>query len=398
MTLPFYISWSAQNNVKTFEVTGVDGVNVFTKNELGKEHELIDLSSISYQAHFGHNHPKIVAAIKNQLDSICMSSPKGIYPQKIEATNKLLKLMNKSVGKIFYTTGGAETVENALKIARQITQKKIILARSDSYHGASMGALGVTGDWRNPPHLLPREWVERIPSPVEENALLETRELILKIGPENIAGIILETITGGNGVIIPSKDWWDGIQKLCREFNLMLILDEVVCGFNRTGPAFGYMNYKIEPDLICMAKGITGGMIPFGALWTSQKIADYYNDHILALGLTNYAHPLGVAAMNSVLDIVNDKNFQIQLEDIIKLFHAEIESFVKFKVVKAIRKIGMLAAIDLNQNIPFQVFFDQGLYLVAQEKRLILAPPLIINEAELFQAISKLKIVLEKYN
>ena len=132
--------------------------------------------------------------------------------------------MNKNEGKIFYTTGGAETIENALKIARDITQKKVVLARRNSYHGATMGALTVTGDWRNPAHQLPNEWVVRIPEPNEPNAILETKKIIEEIGGDNIAALIAETITGGNGVMIPTKEWWKEIEKMCRDNNILLIM------------------------------------------------------------------------------------------------------------------------------------------------------------------------------
>ncbi len=392
MNLPYYVTWTKQKDASTFEIDCVDGATVTTKDGL----RLIDMSSISYQAHFGHNHPTIIKHIKNQLDTIPMSSPKGIYPGKNETTLQLLQYMKKENGKIFYTTSGAESVENALKIARDITKKKIVLARSNSYHGATLGALSATGDWRNAPHITPEGWVVRIPEPNENNALEKTREIILQNGPEKIAAIILETITGGNGVYSGSSEWWKGIKNLCVEFNILLIMDEVVCGFERTGKSFGYMHYDVEPDLLCLAKGITGGMIPFGAVWTSKKISDYYEDNILCCGLTNYAHPLGVAALKGVLEIVHNEEFIKNLKKIIVLFIQELEKCRLLPIVKEIRVQGMLCAIDLHQTIEGKKFFQNGVYLVAQNKRIILAPPLIINESLLKDGMSKIYQVLKE--
>jgi taurine--2-oxoglutarate transaminase len=186
MGLPYYISWAKQQNASTFHISKVDGAVIYDD----KNRDIVDMTSISYQAHFGHNHPTIIKAIKDQLDTIPMSSPKGIYSGKNETTLELLKYMNRPSGKIFYTTGGAETVENALKIARDITKKRIILARKNSYHGATMGALTVTGDWRNPTHQLPNDWVVRIPEPHEENAIEETKKIIKQVGSQNIAALI----------------------------------------------------------------------------------------------------------------------------------------------------------------------------------------------------------------
>ena len=392
MKLPYYISWSKQKDAASFEIASVDGVTVTTTNGL----RLIDMSSISYQAHFGHNHPTIIKHIKNQLDTIPMSSPKGIYPHKNETTQNLLRYMKKEDGKIFYTTGGAESVENALKIARDFTKKKIVLARSNSYHGATLGALSATGDWRNPAHITPEGWVERIPEPYEVDALEKTRHIILKTGADKIAAIIIETITGGNGVYSGSLEWWLGIKKLCVEFNILLIMDEVVCGFGRTGKAFGYMHYGIEPDLICLAKGISGGMIPFGAVWTTPQIADYYEENILCCGLTNYAHPLGLAAMRGVLEIVHDKNFQDNLKHVENVFKIELEKIKSLTNVKEIRVHGLLCAIDLTASVEAKKFFEKGLYLVSQTNRIILAPPLIISELYLREGMRKIYEVLKE--
>ena len=393
MTLPYYISWAKQKEVSTFPILKVEGAKVFTTNN----RPIIDMSSISYQAHFGHNHPIIINKIKEQLDTIPMSSPKGVYPYKDETTKKLLKYMGKEEGKVFYTTGGAETIENALKIARDVTGKRIVLARQNSYHGATLGALSVTGDWRNPAHQTPTDWVVRIPEPDSENAISKTREIILKTNPEHIAAIILETITGGNGVIIPSQNWYIGIQNLCNEFKILLILDEVVCGFHRTGKPFAYQHYNnLNPDMICLAKGITGGMIPFGAVWTSKTISLHYEDTILCCGLTNYAHPLGVAALSGVLEILHDKSFQDNLSQVESLFMHELEKIKSLPIVKAIRVHGMLCAIDLQKTVEWKKFFEKGIYLVAQTNRIILAPPLIIDDKTLIEGMLKITETLKE--
>ncbi|MBY0412949.1 MAG: aminotransferase class III-fold pyridoxal phosphate-dependent enzyme, partial [Bdellovibrionales bacterium] len=315
---------------------------------------------------------------------------------KNETTFELLNYMGKLEGKIFYTTGGAETVENALKIARDITKKKIVLARQTSYHGATLGALGVTGDWRNSSHELPQDWVVRIPEPHAEDAIKKTREIILKTGGDKIAAIIIETVTGGNGVYYGDQHWWSGIRALCDEFGILLIMDEVVCGFGRTGKAFGYMHYNVLPDMICLAKGITGGMIPFGALWTNSKIANHYEENILSCGLTNYAHPLGMAALKGVLEIVKDSDFQANLVKVEKLFAHLLDDLKTLKPVKEIRVKGMLAAVDLDRTIDAKKFFEKGIYLVAQKNRIILAPPLIISETDLLVAMKNISDVISE--
>lgn len=391
MSLPYYISWTKQNGAATFEIETATDSTITTTD--GKK--IIDMTSISYQAHFGHSPLKIINKIKTQLDHLPMTSPKGRFTLKDDSTVRLLKYMQKPDGKIFYTTGGAETIENALKIARDITKKKIVLARKNSYHGATMGALSVTGDWRNPPHQLPNDWVVRIPEPTEANSFETIEKIVAQVGPENIAAIILETITGGNGVIIPTKEWLKSISNLCKKNNILLIMDEVVCGFMRTGLPFGYMHFDVEADLICLAKGITGGMIPFGALWTSKKIADFYEENTLCCGLTNYAHPLGIAAMSGVLDIVEDINFQNNLKERIEEFKTYIQDLKNISAVKEIRQIGMLAAVELDHTIDGKKFLNEGIYLVAQTNRIIIAPPLIISQEDLKKAMNIISNILK---
>ena len=294
----YYISWANQSKAHTFDIQSAKDDYYLLKDNT----KVFDLCSTSYNACFGHSYRPIINRLKTQLESLCIPMPKCTFDLKKTVSKKLLDYLKVKDGKIFYTSNGSESIENALKMARQIKNKKIILAREDSYHGATLGALSVTGDWRNKEHFTIDDWTARIPTPLEDPELVETEKIIKRIGPENIAGFCLETITGGNGVILADQNWWDGISHLCQKYYLYLILDEVVCGFNRTGLNFGFMNYKINPDIVCMAKGITAGYIPFGALYTTKEISKFYDSHTLAAGLTNYAHPLGLCVLDTILD------------------------------------------------------------------------------------------------
>lgn len=395
---PFFFTWSSQNHASFFPVDRVDNTFIYSKTNTGETKELIDMSSISYQASFGQNHPTIIKHIQKQLTQIPLAAPKAIFPGKVETTQNLLKYLgrdlNNNPGKIFYTTSGAESVENALKIARQITGKKIVLAREISYHGATLGALGATGDWRNKAHVLPENWVVRIPEPHAPDAILETKKIIQHYKKENIAALIIETVTGGNGVYEGSDDWWKGIELLCRENNIVLILDEVVCGFHRTGLPFGFMNYPVTPDIVCMAKAISGGIVPFGAIWTSGPLAQHYDEHILACGLTNYAHPLGIAALQGVLEIVSSLDFKRNLIELCHSFHSELEDFKQHPAVTAIRYKGMLGAIELKDDIKWQQLFNSGISLATQNKKLVLAPPLVMTKSILKEGMNRLKTAI----
>lgn len=391
MNLPYFISWTKQLGAITFEIESSQDCFYFDKD--GRKY--FDLSSTSYQAGFGHSDLDIKNAINNQISTLPIASPKSIFPLKERATNKLLDSLGLNMGKIFYTISGAESIENALKMARQYTKKQIILARSNSYHGATLGALSLTGDWRNNAHKTMDEWTIRIPEPKDDPDCIKTREVILKAGPENIAAFCLETITGGNGVVLPPDTWWPQIQKLCKEFKILLILDEVVCGFGRTGKNFGFNHYDLKPDLVCMAKMITGGYIPFGAVWVHPSISTFYNEEILSCGLTNYAHPLGLAAMEIVLDKLKSNDFKEKSAELISTLHLEIKKFTNLKSVKNIRSIGLLCAIDLNVSLSLDTLLENNIYATVSNNRIILAPPFCISNEELTKALSHLHKALE---
>lgn len=376
--LPYYITWTAQNNAFKLPIKGSkNGFYIGTDDK-----RIYDFCSTSYQSAFGHSDKKIKIAIKNQIDHLPIASPKFTFDLKKRATNKLLNLISKK-GKIFYTVSGAESIENALKMARQITGKKIILSRNTSYHGATLGALSITGDWRNKDHFTIDQWTRRIPEPKEDPHGEKLEKLILKIGPEKIAGLCLETITGGNGVIIPPTSWWKSVKKLKTKYNLMLILDEVICGFGRTGKNFGFQHFKLAPDFICMAKIITGGYIPFGAVFTTNKIAKFFDRNTLSCGLTNYAHPLALCAMEAVIDILNSQEHKLKYEKLESIFKQSTITFKKLSNVENVRCIGLLMAIDLKVKIPLQKFVESGVLLATVENHLILAPPYCLSEAEM---------------
>ncbi len=379
---PYYITWSKQKGASTYPLDSVEDHYFYSNGS-----RIADLSSISYQASFGLKPKFALEAVKNQLDNFTIVAPKATHDLKTNITKRLIDLISLDGGKIFYTTSGAEAVENALKMARLYTGKKIILARRPSYHGATLGAVSVTGDWRNDDVPTLDQWTVRIPEPHEDPDLSKTEKIFKET--KDLVGIILETVPGNNGVLVPELSWLQGIQKLCDENNVLLILDEVICGFYRLGTAFGFQQFNLKPDIITMAKGITAGVIPFGAVWTNDKIHSHFNDKTLSCGLTNYAHPLGLKALESVLDYTNQKEFKDHLKEFIEVFTKDIES-LKHKT----RSIGLLAAIDLDKAPSFRECLDSGLSLVAQEKRLILAPHLNLPLKEWSKSFKTLEALL----
>jgi taurine--2-oxoglutarate transaminase len=296
------------------------------------------------------------------------------------------------VGKLFYTVSGAESVENALKIARQVTQRPLVLARHKSYHGASLGAMSVSGDWRSDAHLTFAAGTLRIPEPADDPNATGAARVIEAAGPESIAAIIVEPISGTNGVHIPPQTWVDGIQYLCRQHGIKIIIDEVFCGFGRTGPDFAFQAFGWNPDLVCLSKAISGGYIPFGAVWASPEIAQYYQDQTLVCGLTNYAHPLGLAALEGVLDILDSEIYQSNKTVLAETFASGLSQLAERLGQPTVRCRGLLAAVEWSQwTLPtWQQFLEVGLYVFTKQNMLILAPPLVSQPARLRAAFDSL--------
>lgn len=392
---PYYLTWGRQADLGAFPVRAAE----HDEFVLDGGRRVYDFISTSFQTNFGHSCAAIRDRVHEQLDAMPVASPKASFDLKQTVSERLIGLLGLERGKLFYTTSGSESVENALKMARQARGTTKVLARSRSYHGASLGALSVTGDWRNEPHFTLDSETIRIPEPEHDPDLSKTRRLVEQAGAENIAAVILETITGANGVVIPNQAWYDGIASLCQETGILLIADEVLCGFGRTGADFAFQHYGLKPDLVCLSKGITGGYVPFGAVWTGPKLVDYYRDGVLACGLTCYAHPLGLAALEGVLDLMSQQAFRENLASLESVLKDSLAGLESQPWVKQVRIKGMLAAIDLVGPAPtWREFFDRGLHLFSKGSMIVVGPPLVSTPERLEAALTELGNVLtEKF-
>lgn len=392
---PYYITWSKQDGAPTLPVVSAEHDEMI----LADGRRIYDFTSTSFQTAFGHSHPVIQQKIREQLQIMPIASPKAEFPLKSSVSERLLQRLNlPQQGKLFYTVSGAESVENSLKIARQVTRRPLIMARHKSYHGASLGAMSVSGDWRSEAHLNFAAGTLRIPEPADDPNAMSAARIIEAAGPETIAAIIVEPISGTNGVHIPPQTWVDGIQFLCRQHQIKIIIDEVFCGFGRTGVDFAFQHFGWQPDLVCLSKAISGGYIPMGAVWTSSEIAEFYRDQTLACGLTNYAHPLGLAALDGVLDILETPDYQANKIKLEQTFASGVEQLASILGAKETRCRGLLAAIEWPdwQLPPWYDFLDAGLYVFTKQNMLILAPPLISHPARLQSALVALTSALSK--
>lgn len=374
----YYYSWSVQSEVLDFPLESSAGPYLRSSGK-----QILDCISSSFQAHFGHSHPALIDAMMQQVQKFSIASPKARFDLKQEASQKLLDLLGLE-GCIFYTVSGAESVENALKIARQIRSANKILARQKSYHGASLGALSVTGDWRSHNHFGLHQYTIRIPEPSDDPDLSILKKLVEQEGADSIAAICIETISGTNGVHGGNTQWWQNLRHFCDDTGILLIVDEVLVGFGRCEQSFAFQRYNIKPDMVCMSKGISGGYIPFGAVFTNTFIAEYYANRILSAGLTNYAHPLGLACMNAVIDILNDAQFIEHKRQLETQFSEGIGRLNGLDQIESVRQYGLLAALDTSRHdLSWKDFWNLGIYVYINQGMIVLAPPFILTRAQL---------------
>lgn len=417
-------SWSAQGNLNPIVVEKAEGIYFWDTD--GKRY--YDMSSQLVNVNFGHGNKKVIEAIKKQAERVPYIAPPFAIDVRAEAAKKIIEVAPDNMTKVFFTNAGAEANENAIKIARMYTGRNKIFSRYRSYHGASYGAANLTGE----PRRFPSEpgipgfikffdpYMYRAPIHFknEEEAsqyyISQLREQILYEGPQNVAAIFLETVTGSNGVIIPPEGYLQGVREICDEFGILMVCDEVMCGWGRTGKWFAVNNWDVKPDIITFAKGITGGYVPLGGVIVSRDIAEYFDDNILWCGLTYNGHPLGCAAAIAAIQVYKEENIMENVRKSGAVLGEELEKLkIKHPSVGDVRYIGLFAAVELVKDkatkdplVPYGtdpertmpriigMLADRGFWTYSHENIIIVAPPLIIKGEEIREAMTIMDEVL----
>jgi taurine---2-oxoglutarate transaminase len=394
---PFFFTWTAQQGAKPLELTGGEGAWFTTRDGS----RWLDLGALSYQVNVGHGHKRIVEAVKRQADELCISAPNAVFPAKVELAKRLLAIAGPQFGKVFFTLGGAEANENALKIARLYTGRLKNIARYRSYHGASMGAVALTGDWRRAAVEPALGGVVHVQDcycdrcPFGQRVETCKRECATNIGEvmkleQGIAAVFLEPVPGANGVLVPPPEYWPIVRKACDEAGALLVADEVLCGFGRTGKPFGHQHWGVVPDLITVAKGLASGYATIGAVIVHERIAKYFEDHVLAAGLTYYAHPVSCAAALETMKVYEDERLYENAERLGPALRRELDA-IRGRIGRGfVRSLGMLGALEIDA--PASAWGKLGVELAARKLSLhvdgkrgtaIFSPPLCITEQEL---------------
>ena len=412
--------WSAQNAADPIPVERAEGVYFYTPD--GKR--FLDFNSQLMSVNIGHGDRRVIDAIKAQAETLAYANPFMAHEPRARLGRKLAELLPGDIDVVFFTNGGAEANENAVKIARMVTGRQKVLAQYRSYHGATGGVIGLTGDprrWaaepaipgiiRAPGH---HEFGEAEPRPVDE-VLRETERVITYEGGHTIAAFILETVVGTNGILIPPDGYLKAIRELCDRHGIMLIADEVMAGFGRTGEWFAVDHWGVVPDLITLAKGLTSSYIPLGAVGMRRHIADHFRDKVFYGGLTYNSHPMGCAAALATIAVYEEDNLihrARQLGQTMRRHHLELKQ--KHPSVGAVRNIGLFGIIELvRSREPYQPLApyngtsdemkavakhlrDNGLYTFVRWNTIMTNPPLIITEEQLAEGFAVIDAALDR--
>ena len=354
-------TWVAQKTV-TNPIVMSHGKGVYMWDVDGTRY--IDFSSQLMNMNIGHGHPKVIAAIKEQAEKLAFAYPQLAHESKGAAAAKLASIAPGDLQKVLFTLGGAESIENAVKIARMVTGRHKIVTRYRSFHGAGYGSGSLGGDPRRLPHEPGITGVVRVHDPYayrcpfgyapEGNPQVYIDHVIQTIemeGPENVAAILMETVTGTSGLIIPPQGYWQALREYATEKGILLICDEVMAGFGRTGKMFAIEHYDVVPDILVLAKGLTCGYIPLGAVVVNKRIADHFDDHVLVAGLTYSGHPVGTAAALATMQVYEEDGLVENSRRMGEKMTAHLRDMKeRHPCVGDVRSIGLFGVIELVKD------------------------------------------------
>lgn len=394
MNEPFFFTWSAQRDAVGYEIVGGEGAWFDTADG----ERWLDFGSLTYHVNLGHGDARMVEAVREQAARLCVAMPKSVYPEKRALAQRLLAIAGEGFSKVFFTLGGSDANENAIKMARLFTGRHKVLSRYRSYHGATMGALSMTGDYRRAPLEPGMVGAVRVDDREGQQADAFARALAYE---GNVAAVFLEPVPGANGVLVPPDDYWPAVRAACDAHGALLVADEVLCGFGRTGRWFGHQHWEARPDLITVSKGLTAGYGTLGAVIVSDAVAAKFDDTTLLTGLTQYAHPLGVAAALKAIELYEADGLIARAASLEPRLRGGLEAIASRspRALRA-RAIGLLGALDLADDMDLAAFGAAlkaehlHAYVRKHERTLVVAPPLCIGEAELDDGLARVERAL----
>ena len=388
-----------------------------------------DMSSQLGNVNLGYGNQAMIQAAKDQLDLLPYIAPARASGPRSELAKKLIELAPDNMAKVFFATGGSDSNEAAINMARTVTGKSKIFSMYRSYHGSTLGSGNVSGDVRRfnlerpaasgfvkffNPYTYHSDLVFKNDEEKSKHFLSLLEEQILYEGPNEIAAVVVESVVGANGILIPPEGYLQGLRALTEKYHILLICDEVMAGFYRTGKLFGFMNWGIKPDIITFAKGITCGYVPLGGIIVSKDIAEFYKDYSFQYGLTYSGHSVGCAVGVATLNEYERLNIEENVAKVGKVLGELLEELkAKHECVGDVRYIGLFGDLELVKSketkepiVPYGAdpkkvmpkihgrLLERGFAAMGRENNITLAPPLIITEEQLREEFVKLDEVL----
>ena len=410
-------TWSAQGKVTPIPVTRAKGVYFWDVD--GKRY--LDFNSMTMCVNIGHGDERVIHAINEQARQLPYAGPPMTTKPRAVLGKLLSEITPGNLDRFLFTLGGADANENAVKLARAYTGRYKVLARYRSYHGATAGAMALTGDPRRlawEPNLMTgvvhfldpyryRSTFHRTNPDISEaeftqDYLNHLEEIIQYEGPQTIAAVLLESVTGTNGVIIPPEGYLQGVRQLCERYGILMISDEVMSGFGRTGAWFAVDHWGIVPDLMTMAKGLTSAYAPLGAVAMQPEIANFFKEKTFQSGLTYNAHPISLAAAIANIQVMQEDGLVEHARQMGTVLHRKLTDLgEKHPSVGEVRSIGLFGILELVKDrrskepmAPFdgsspemtafrKYMLDHGVYLYTHWHTVLIIPPLIITEEQL---------------
>lgn len=413
-----FYTWSAQSEATPLEIVHAAGARF----ETADGGDWIDLGSMTWNANLGHGHPRMRAALAAAGARGWLAYPSSVFPDKARAGELLAEIAPPGLTKSFLCLSGAEANENAVKMARLLTGRAKIVARPRSYHGATLAMLSLSGDPRREafepglpgvvrtvdPYCF-RCPVGQVPQSCHHECAADLEDVLVREDPDTVAAVILEGIVGANGVFVPPPGYWRRVRQICDRHGVLLIADEVLSGFGRTGRWFAVDHDGVSPDLLTLAKGLTGGYAPGGAVVVNARVARHFDDHVLSCGLTAYAHPLTCAAVIAAIETYRDEGLIERAATLGAWLAPRLQELGRQRPgVGDVRGIGLLWALELTRpgtREPLDgrrltrvrgALERQHLHLHRRDNMLFVAPPLVVTEADLEEGTARLGRALDE--
>ncbi|HVL53119.1 MAG TPA: aminotransferase class III-fold pyridoxal phosphate-dependent enzyme [Vitreimonas sp.] len=412
-------SWSIQGQLDPIAIDRAEGVYLYTP----EGRRILDFNSQLMSVNIGHGDRRVVDAINEQAARLQFVHPAFATEIRGRLGQKLAELLPGDMSKVFFTLGGAEAIENAIKFARHYTGRYKVLSRYRAYHGATMGAMTLTGDprrWANEPGLVgvvrypdTHRWGEKDPRPVAES-LQGLEDVIRYEGPQTIAAVFLETIVGTNGILIPPDGYIEGVREICDRHGILMVADEVMAGFGRTGKWFAVDHWDVTPDLMTLAKGLTSSYLPLGAVAMRPHIAEAFETKMFYGGLTYSSHPLSLAASLATIAVYEEDGLidhAARMGPVMAEHHRRLAA--KHPSVGATRNLGLFGIVDLVRSrdpwtpmTPFNGSSDEmkaimrflrenDVYAMIANNSIHTNPPLCITEEQLAEGFEVIDRALD---